>query len=153
MTWIVERIILLLLLGYGWQPYGTTRMTWYGYGDGFAGRRTAASWHGKVPEGVPGRVTQSFPGVAAPSSIPFGTIVRCTRKGTGQTALAVVLDRTGSSQGWDAHPELAKRLGFGPTYGREDVGRIIVEVEILVEGAKEEAHESGRNLQVNPGRR
>jgi hypothetical protein len=75
---------------------------------------------------MPKIVTDDFPGVAAPHNIPFGTrVLICS---DDRCAEAIVLDRTRDSQGWDAWPETARRLGFGPTLGGKDPGRISVKV-------------------------
>lgn len=138
---------LLLALGsYMWIPYERPgRVTWYG--EEFLGRRHAASWHRETPVGFPEVVTTEHFGVAAPATIPFGTVLRLTFVDTcapgcseeaqemvGTEVYVVVVDRMKDSEArtFDLWPAAAHELGFGPDYGDEDWGCIRAKVDIAV---------------------
>jgi hypothetical protein len=113
----------LLLTALMLVPMGTTRVTWYDLHT-----RHAASWHGETPAGFTDYVDDARMGIAAPASVPFGTKVLLRRVDTGQMVIATVIDRTGDGRGWDAWPETAYHLGYGPDFDRADVG--VIEAQI-----------------------
>lgn len=121
-------------------PVGFAEMTWYGdYGD-----KTGASKHGYqcydtvTLELVQDRVNDWQFGVAAPRWLPYCTDLLICRTDSGQCVRAVKVDvlgkdstsyneNTGSLEYLDAWPAVAEALGFGPSYGEQDSGRIHVE--------------------------
>lgn len=122
-------------------------LTWYG--EHFLGRRHAASWHQQTPPGAPEVVDTTFRGIAAPLSIPFGTVLIIERVGAchdtpseydGRRAIAIVVDRmrdfhnTGT---YDAWPQVAADLGFGPEFPADD-GCVRVNVWQLTSPEQEE---------------
>ena len=131
-----------LLLAMWILLYPEAVATWYG--GQFLGKRHAASWHGETPIGYPETVTRNVAGVAAPSDIPFGTLLRLTRVGAcneepseydGRQVIVVVLDRKKRHEipGYlDLWPLPAELLGFGPSFGDRDAGCVKVRVEVLV---------------------
>lgn len=117
-----------LLLAMWVLLYPEAVATWCG--GQFLGKRHASSWHGETPIGYPETVNRSVAGVAAPSDIPFGTLLRLTRVGAcneepseydGRQVIVVVLDRK----------ERHEVPGFGPSFGDRDAGCVKVRVEVL----------------------
>lgn len=111
-------------------------LTWYG--EGFLGRRHAASWHGETPIGAPETLNETYLGIAAPARFPFGAILTLTRIDTcwgehsdkdGMSVVAVVIDRRArdTDNHFDAWPATARALGFGPRYSEDD-GCVVVSV-------------------------
>ncbi len=135
-------LALLALLSSPWQVVDEQAIcTWYG--NEFLGRRHAASWHQQTPQGFPEIVTEDAYGVAAPVDIPFGTILCMTRVETcngeaskydGRVVIVMVVDRKRNYHArgyYDLWPAAAKVLGFGPTFGDQDVGCIRARIEVL----------------------
>lgn len=113
---------------------------YYGPGDGYLGRRHAASWHGLTPPGWPEVVDWVHPGIAtADRSIPFGTRLHLRVVAVpgwareqyghlvGREAEGVVVDRMAPwvREGIDLWPALAREL-MGPDWRR--IGKVWVEV-------------------------
>ena len=129
----MDAIFRMLLLFALWTPLEVgARVTWYGGRDVYLGKRHAASWNGETPAGFPEVVTTSALGCAAPYWIPFGSVVRLTRWDGEREyrAYAIVVDRTASGETWDVWPAVAKDLGFGPSFGKEDRGAVNAVIEI-----------------------
>lgn len=112
------------------QVASRAKLTWYG--EGFLGRHHAAYWHGQTPCGAPEVVTEDYPGIAAPIGLDHGTILAIERIEAcggqpspfdGERVLAIVVDRMGDFNNpgrYDAWPQVAKDLGFGPTFEEDD---------------------------------
>lgn len=98
----------------------TTLLTWY-----FLTTNHAAYWHNQTPADFPTRPTYTHLACACPKEYPFGT--RFLFRRDNKWAEAICVDRTKSGDSFDAWPELARRLGFGPTY-KNDAGIIPVSV-------------------------
>ena len=73
---LIALMVLTLLLLWCGKAEADPGPAWY-YGDGtdgYLGRRHAASWHGKTPQGMPETVRLGYMGVATGDwSIPFAT--------------------------------------------------------------------------------
>lgn len=110
---------------------------WYGgNGDGYLGKRHAASWHGETPKGFPEVVDIEHLGIAL-NGVPFGEVVRVEIVGVpkwakeeyshliGRSVYATVVDRT-SDLFVDCWPATAKAL-YGKDYQR--VGKMFVKIK------------------------
>jgi len=132
--------LLLCSSGVGINPPFEAELTWYG--NDFLGCRHASSWHGKTPKGFPEVVDSTHFGIAAPLNIPFGTVLKITRirdingwpsNYDGSSVYAVVVDRMANytnTRYFDAWPATARALGFGPSFGKYDAGRILVSISV-----------------------
>lgn len=132
----MQQLILVLVASRLYFPVpidADAILTWYG--EGFIGQRHAASWHRETPNGFPEVVTLDDYGVAAPASIPFGTLVRLAVYETcwgdpiqPRSVVAIVVDRRARSLNgyWDAWPATFNALA------EEDAGCLRVTAERLM---------------------
>jgi len=115
---------------------GTVRVSFYGLGDGYLGKRHAASHWGQTPDNWPGVVDLVHYGIATSDwTIPFGTEL-CFEvisyplwsegefaDHVGTVACGIVVDRMAWEVRWhygtsiDAWPALAY-AAMGPSFGR-----------------------------------
>jgi len=134
---LTKFLLAAALTPWPWIPIDSqATATWYG--NQFIGCHHAAYWHSRTPVGFTPVVDTARFGVAAPSSIPFGTKLRITRICTcwgeprvtdGRQVVVTVVDRRARSVWgyYDLWPAPAEALDMV-----ED-GCIKIQVDILAE--------------------